>query len=91
MQEQSPMAMYPEVGGNREMATLDYKVRELEMRFVNLEARIPNSKIVSPKFWSRALAVFGHQLSIVLIVNAVIFVLALVVLFLIPVISMIGR
>jgi len=78
MEKQPSWALSPEAAGNREIATLNSKIRELEMRLDGLEARIPNSNIVSHNFWSRALAVFGHQLSIGLVFYAIIFAIAIV-------------
>ncbi|GAB4290234.1 MAG: hypothetical protein Kow0067_16490 [Coriobacteriia bacterium] len=39
-------------------------VAYLEQRIVALEQRLPRTNIVSPKFWSRAWAIFGHLLAI---------------------------
>ena len=78
MEEQPSWAISREAAGNREIATLNSRIRELEMRLVSLEARIPNSNIVSHKFWSRALAVFGHQLSIGLVFYAIMFAIVIV-------------
>jgi hypothetical protein len=50
----------------------------LEVRVAALEARLAQSNLHSPKFWSRAFAVFGHQLSAVLAIYAVLFVLGLI-------------
>jgi len=78
MEEQPSWAISPEAVGNREIVTLNSKIRELERRLDSLEGRIPNSNIVSHKFWTRALAVFGHQLSIGLVFYAIIFAIAIV-------------
>ena len=78
MEEQPSWAKSPEAGGNRELVTLNYKIRELERRLDSLEDRLPNSNIVSQKFWSRALAVFGHHISILLMFYAIIFALTIV-------------
>ena len=77
MQEQPSWAVSPEAAGNREIATLNSKIRALESRLDNLEFRIPNSNIVSNSFWSRALAVFGHQMAIGLVMYAIIFAIAI--------------
>lgn len=53
-------------------------VAYLEQRIAALEARMPKTSLVSPKFWTRAWAVYGHMLSIGLLVYAVLFALALV-------------
>ena len=73
MEEQPSWATSPEAAGKREIATLNSRIRDLEMRLVDLEVRIPNSNIVSHSFWSRALAVFGHQMAIGLVFYAIVF------------------
>jgi hypothetical protein len=78
MENQPSGTTSPEAAGNRELAMLNSKIRELEMRLINVDARIPNSNIVSPNFWSRALAVFGHQMAIGLVMYAIIFGIAIV-------------
>jgi hypothetical protein len=50
----------------------------LEARVTSLEARLAQSSLHSPKFWSRAFTVLGHQLSAVLAIYAVVFVLMLI-------------
>lgn len=50
-------------------------VAYLERRIAALEARIPNSGLISPKFWTRAFAVYGHMLAIGLLLYAAFFVL----------------
>ena len=50
----------------------------LEARVAALEHRLPNSNIISKKFWSRAFAVLGHDVSAILAIYAVIFAVALV-------------
>ena len=77
MEEQPSWARSPETTGNREIDRLNSKIRTLEMRIESLNAQIPNSNIVSPKFWTRALAVFGHQMAIVLVMYATIFAIAI--------------
>ena len=78
MEEQPSWTISPEAVGNREIATLNSKIRELEWRLDRLEGRIPNSNIVSPNFWTRAFAVFGHQMAIGLVMYAIIFAIAIV-------------
>ncbi len=63
---------------NRDITALDLKVTELEMRLGYLETRIPNSNIMSPKFWTRALAVFGHEMSIYLAFYGIILAIGIV-------------
>jgi len=67
---------------NRDITVLDLKVTELEMRLGYLETRIPNSNIMSPKFWTRALAVFGHEMSIYLAFYGILFAVLLLIGFL---------
>lgn len=78
MEEQPSWAISPEAARNREITMLNSKVRELEMRLMSLETRIPNSNIVSHSFWSRALAVVGHQMAVGLMFYAIIFAIAIV-------------
>ena len=77
MDEQQSWARSPEVPGNREITTLNSKIRDLEMRLVSLETRIPNSNIISHSFWSRALAIVGHQMAIGLVFYEIIFAIAI--------------
>ena len=77
MEEQS-WGRSPEAPSNREITTLNSRIRDLEMRLVDLETRVPNSNIISHSFWSRAFAVFGHQMAIGLLFYAVIFAIAIV-------------
>ena len=49
------------------------QIQELRERVRELEQRIPNTKVISPKFWTRALAIFGHQMALVGIIYAVLF------------------
>lgn len=72
MTEQPP---WPEA--NREISSMKHRIEDLESRLVNLETRIPDSNIISQSFWSRALAILGHQLAITLVIYAIIFVIAL--------------
>lgn len=77
MEEQPSWARSPEAPGNREITTLNSKIRDLEMRLVNLETRVPHSNIISHSFWSRALAIVGHQMAIGLLFYAIIFAIAI--------------
>ncbi len=43
----------------------------LEQRIAALEARMPRTNLLSPKFWTRAWAVYGHMLAIGVMVWAV--------------------
>lgn len=44
----------------------------LEQRIMALEARLPRTNIVSPKFWTRAWAIYGHLLALSLIISAIV-------------------
>lgn len=79
MEEQPSWARAPEAPGSREITMLNSRMRDLEMRLVNLENRIPNSNIVSHSFWSRALAVVGHQMAIGLVFYAILFAIGIVI------------
>ncbi|MDO9557865.1 MAG: hypothetical protein Q7J82_09885 [Coriobacteriia bacterium] len=43
----------------------------LEQRIMALEARLPQTNIISPKFWTRAWAIYGHLLALSLIFAAI--------------------
>lgn len=58
------------------------QIEELRERVRALEQRLPDTNVISPKFWTRALAIFGHQLALSLIIWAVLFGLFLVLVFL---------
>jgi hypothetical protein len=47
-------------------------VAYLEQRITALEARLPRTNLLSPKFWTRAFAVYGHILAIGAITYAVV-------------------
>jgi len=79
MTEQTSTEMSAQSAANRQIATLDSKIQELEMRLYNLEGRIPNSNIMSNKFWTRALAIFGHEISIYLLFYGGIIAMAVVI------------
>ena len=77
MEEQPSWTTSPEAAGKREIAMLNSKIKDLETRLINLEFRIPNSNIVSHSFWSRALAVVGHQMAVGLVFYGIIFAIAI--------------
>jgi hypothetical protein len=78
MEEQRSWAISPEATSKREITTLNSRISDLETRLLNLELRIPDSNIISPSFWSRALAIVGHQMAIGLVFYAIIFAIAIV-------------
>ena len=82
MAEQQLWETSSEETENPDITALDLKVTELEMRFGYLETRIPNSNVMSPKFWTRALAVFGHEMSIYLAFYGICFAVLLLIGFL---------
>lgn len=51
----------------------DDKISYLLQRLNDLENKIPKTKIISPNFWTRAWAVYGHNLATGLIVGAVVY------------------
>jgi fatty acid desaturase len=54
-------------------------VAYLEQRIAALEARLPRTNLLSPKFWTRAWAVYGHILAIGAIIYAIVMAIYLVV------------
>ena len=82
MMEQQLWESPSEETESREITALDLKITELETRLGYLETRIPNSNIMSPKFWTRALAVFGHEMSIYLAFYVILFAVLLLIGFL---------
>ena len=82
MAEQQLWETSSEETENPDIIALDLKVTELEMRFGYLETRIPNSNVMSPKFQTRALAVFGHEMSIYLAFYGICFAVLLLIGFL---------
>lgn len=77
MTEQSVSELPAQWTENYEIASLNSKIQELEMRLFTLETRFPNSNIVSSSFWTRALAVFGHQIAITLAFYGILFAIGL--------------
>lgn len=53
-------------------------VAYLEQRIVALEARLPQTKLVSPSFMSRAFAVWGHMFVAQLIIGAIVAVISFI-------------
>ena len=44
----------------------------LEQRIMALESRLPRTNVVSPKFWTRAWAIYGHLLALSLVIGAIV-------------------
>ncbi len=51
----------------------------LEQRIAALETRLPRTNIVSPKFWTRAWAIYGHLLALSLVVSVIVSIIGLIV------------
>lgn len=51
----------------------------LEQRIIALESRLPQTNLISPKFWTRAWAVYGHMLAIGMIFAVISFVISLII------------
>ncbi len=58
-------------------ASIQHEMERLAARVAALEASLPNSNLLNRKFWLRAFAVLGHNLSAVLAIYAALFVVAL--------------
>lgn len=58
------------------------QIEELRERVRELEQRLPDTNVISPKFWTRALAIFGHQIALTAIIWALLFGIFLVFAFL---------
>jgi uncharacterized membrane protein YvbJ len=59
-------------------APVSARLQEFSSRLSELEARLPNTNLLSRKFWSRAFAVLGHNFSAVIAIYAAIAVVAIV-------------
>jgi len=53
------------------------KIAELNARLSGIESSLPQTNILSVKFWPRAFAVFGHNMAISGLIYGVLFALAL--------------
>ncbi len=62
-----------------ELLTTNTRIQRLESRLAQLESQIPNSNLISHKFWRRAFAVFGHQFCAVLAIYGILLVIAVVI------------
>ena len=51
----------------------DPRIAALEQRLADLEARSPASNVISPRFWTRAWAIFGHTLAVVILLQVIFF------------------
>ncbi len=79
MMEQ-PIGMWsPDGATQEEIFTTNTRIQRLESRLAQLESQIPNSSLISHKFWRRAFAVFGHQFCAVLAIYGVLLIIAVVI------------
>ena len=58
---------------------IEKKLADLESALQATKSRLPDSDIINPRFWTRAWTVFGHQLSITIVIYAVIFILVILI------------
>lgn len=79
MTEQPLWAFSPNDATSEELLTTNTRIERLESRLAQLESHIPNSSLISPKFWRRAFAVFGHQFCAVLAIYGVLLIIAVVI------------
>jgi hypothetical protein len=78
MMEHPTWTLLPDEARNEDQLTTHTRIQRLEARLAQLEAQIPNSNLMSPKFWRRAFAVFGHQFSAVLAIYGLLLVVAVI-------------
>ena len=78
MMEQPMWALSPDNATSEELMTTNSRIERLESRLAQLESQIPNSSLISPKFWRRAFAVFGHQFCAVLAIYGVLLIIAVI-------------
>ena len=64
---------------SNDTAHVDVRIATLEQRLAELEAKLPASNVVSPRFWSRAWAIFGHVLAAAILLHVIFFGGALVI------------
>jgi hypothetical protein len=67
-------------GSNAELSQAGYgltKLDELRERLYEIEAKLPQSNVINPKFWPRAFTVLGHNLAATAVVYGCIFVIFL--------------
>jgi hypothetical protein len=79
MMEQPRWALSPDGATGEELFTTSTRIQRLESRLAQLESQIPNSSLISPKFWRRAFAVFGHQFCAVMAIYGILLVIAVVI------------
>lgn len=72
-------AIPPDNAGSEPFITTNMRIQRLESRLSDLESAIPNSNLLSRKFWRRAFAVFGHQFCAVLAIYGVLLVAAILI------------
>lgn len=75
----SPDANGPVQGPSVRGPTNETELKDLISRLSELEAKLPKSNILNKKFWPRAFAILGHNLSAFLVIYAAIFVVAMVI------------
>jgi hypothetical protein len=79
MTEQPVGIWSPDGATSEELFTANTRIQRLESHLAQLESQIPNSSLMSPKFWRRAFAVFGHQFCAVLAIYGVLLIIAVVI------------
>lgn len=69
---QSALALHAQIGDlNLQVHNLQLALQQQQATVAALQARIPNSAVVSPKFLNRAFAIWGHTLVAGLIIGFV--------------------
>ncbi|MEW6127173.1 MAG: hypothetical protein AB1757_09050 [Acidobacteriota bacterium] len=79
MTKSTMWAVSPDAASSETLITTNSRIQRLESRLSYLEAQIPNSILLSHKFWRRAFAVFGHQFCAALAIYSVLLVVALLI------------
>jgi hypothetical protein len=65
-----------EIEGQWVIDAITQSILDLQAEIKKLRSELPTTGLVSPSFWTRAMAVLGHALAIQLIVIPVVFVMA---------------